>query len=120
MKKIVLLLLVLLSWCGGASAADWETTDTLLLSSALTMTAVDWAQTRYIARHPEYHEKNPALGSNPSVGKVDRYFGSAMIGTVGLAMLLPSTQRRWFLGGLLIVETAVVVNNHQIGIKAEF
>lgn len=99
---------------------DWETKDTALLSAALATTAVDWGQTLYVAKHPEKYERNPFLSRHPSVAEVNRYFGFVMLGTIGLSAVLPVTQRRWALGGLLVVETVVIVSNNHVGIKMAF
>jgi hypothetical protein len=104
-----------------AAAADWSRTDTALTGAALTGLAVDWGQTRTIARNPaRFNELNPFLGEHPSVGRVDRYFALAMLGTVGLAIALPSEYRKIFLYGLILRETAVVITNYSIGIRASF
>ena len=100
---------------------DWEQTDTVLLATALTASALDWAQTRYIARHPDrFHEINPILGRHPSVGRVDAYFALCGLAAVGLTAVLSKTHRRWFLAGVTVVETAFVLHNDGIGIKARF
>jgi len=103
-------------------AADpWETTDYALAGAALTALAVDWGQTRYIAKNTHrYSETNPMLGATPSVGKVDAYFVCAMVGTVALAHVLPSDWRQLFLAGTLAVEIGAVSQNRSIGIKMAF
>jgi len=118
MKAFLAILLLLPA---SVHAGDWDKTDTALLTSALVVTAVDWGQTRTIARNPDrFHEHNPFLGSHPSTGAVDKYFTVAMLGTVGIAIALPQTQRRWFLGGVTFLETVVVISNDRIGIRASF
>ena len=103
-------------------AADpWETTDYALAGAALAALAVDWGQTRYIAKNTQrYNETNPMLGSTPSVGKVDTYFIGAMVGTVALAHVLPGEWRQLFLGGVLALELGVVNQNRSLGIKVAF
>jgi hypothetical protein len=102
-------------------AADpWETTDYALAGAALTALAVDWGQTRYIAKNTHrYNETNPMLGATPSVGKVDTYF-VAMVGTVALAHILPGDWRQLFLAGTLAVEIGAISKNRSIGIKMAF
>jgi hypothetical protein len=113
-------------FCGnGLRAAeqfhDWDRTDYVLLGAALTTIAIDWGQTRYIARHPQtYHEINPILGKHPSVGKVDRYFAASMLGTVGIAMVLPTTYRKYWLGGVAVFELGFIIHNKNLGIKVDF
>jgi hypothetical protein len=38
----------------------------------------------------------------------------------GMALVLPASQRRLFLGGVIVVEASVVFSNHQIGVKLDF
>jgi hypothetical protein len=115
----------------------------------MTLLVVDWAQTRTIARQesesyatpacsdpdtrnnplagsctatrtPVRKELNPLLPDNPSVGQVDKYFAVAMVGTVAAAWILPTTGRRMVLGGIVLLETVVVIRNHHIGVRASF
>ena len=99
----------------------WETTDYALAGASLAALAVDWGQTRHIAKNPSrFIETNPILGTSPSVGKVDAYFIGAMVGTVALAHVLPSDWRQLFLAGVLTVELGVVQQNRSLGIKMAF
>ena len=87
----------------------------------LAALAVDWGQTRHIAKNPSrFIETNPILGTSPSVGKVDAYFIGAMVGTVALAHVLPSDWRQLFLAGVLTVELGVAQQNRALGIKMAF
>jgi hypothetical protein len=132
MKLLAVTVLVLVS-CN-AQAQEWTRTDTAMLTGALGLLAVDWGQTRDLVRQQEprifmagsgsppreVHEKNPFLGETPSKREVDRYFLLAMAGTAGLSYVLPPTYRRWFLGGVIVVETAVVLRNHELGLRVRF
>jgi hypothetical protein len=114
-------LLVAVAAVAQAQAPAWTALDYSLAGGAATMMALDWAQTRYAARHPSrYSERNPIMGEHPSTAKVDQYFALASLLTVGLTYVLPRRERRLFLTGVLVVETSAVVSNYQIGIKAEF
>lgn len=100
---------------------EWDKTDSLLLGTAVTLLAVDWNQTRTIARNPDrFHETNQILGNHPSVGKVNGYFATAIIGTVGVAMALPSEYRKFWLGGITVLEVSVTQHNRSLGIKTSF
>jgi hypothetical protein len=115
----------LLLWftCARAELFEkWERTDSILLGTSLTTLAIDWGQTRDLARRqePPFTEANPFLGKHPSVGRVDTYFAFVMAGTVGLSAVLPVTYRRWFLGGLTVLETAVIIDNHRLGLRVRF
>lgn len=123
-------------------AQDWGKTDTALLTGALTLWVVDWGQTRDIATRTDthtvnvvsngqpvgtftqstksFHEKNSFLGENPSRKEVDRYFLAMIAGTAGLAYVLPQQPRRWFLGGVVVLESIAVYENHRIGVRISF
>jgi|SRR3989338_354235 len=100
---------------------EWDKTDSILLGTAVTLLAVDWNQTRIIARNPDrFNEKNAILGNHPSVGKVNGYFAAAIIGTIGVAMALPSEYRKFWLGGITVLEVSVTQHNRSLGIKTSF
>lgn len=136
-------LLAMLLICQPAMAGDWETKDTALLGGALGLIAVDWAQTRdlvrserYVtpacadpetrrfaepcAREPAYREFNPLLPTHPSTRQVDTYFVAAIIGIAGLSYAMPTKYRRYFLGGVIVLESLVVLNNHRIGLRIAY
>src|SRR6266853_3835043 len=63
---------------------------------------IDWAQTRTIAKNPnQLHETNPILGEHPSVGKVNNYFLSTLLGHWFLANALPPDARKLFQQGTI-------------------
>ena len=117
-----LLILALVLFPSPSRAADpWGPTDYALAGAAVAALAVDWGQTRHIAKNPHrFAEQNPLLGPAPSVGKVDAYFVGAMVGTVALAHVLPGDWRQLFLGGVLALELGVVNQNRSLGIKMAF
>jgi hypothetical protein len=133
----------------GQVHAQWERTDTYLLSGAIGLMAVDWGQTRDLAAHHhdtyatpacadpatrtnplagscpttrvyDRREMNPFLSAHPSNSQVDQYFALAMIGTAGLSYVLPIRYRRPFLGAVIVLESLVVLRNHQIGLRVSF
>lgn len=118
------LLLFLAFFCASFTthAQDpWDTTDKVLASVALTATVIDWGQTRYIAKNPQqFHENNPILGEHPSVGKVNTYFVGAIVAGAVVAHYLPSEYRKYFLGGVSVLEIGVAAHNKHIGIKVSF
>lgn len=117
----VLLLALCLGMARPALAQDWDKTDLTLGAVALTATVIDWGQTRYIAKHPQlFHEKNPILGLHPSVGRVNTYFTGAIVGGAVVAHLLPGQYRKWFLGGVAVLEIGVTAHNRHIGIGVSF
>jgi hypothetical protein len=104
-----------------AQSSAWTTLDYSLAGGAAAMMALDWAQTRHIARHPSrYSERNPILGEQPSTAKVDQYFALASLLMAGATYFLPPQERRLFLSGVLVVETSAVVSNYRIGVKVDF
>ena len=104
-----------------AQSTTWTALDYSLAGGAATMMALDWAQTRYAARHPSrYSERNPIIGEYPSTAKVDQYFALASLLMIGASYVLPRRERRLFLSAVLVVETSAVVNNYQIGVKIDF
>lgn len=138
-KKIAALLMSLIS--ASAFADEWGTTDTVMLSGALGLLAIDWAQTRKVTTETTavhftnrslnpfeteevsyrgHYETNPLLGSAPSVAEINRYFMLSMAGTAGAAYVLPPFWRRALLGSIIVVETAMVIENHRIGLRLSY
>ena len=66
--------LLLLLFISPAYADEWTTNDTYREITYQGLAAIDWLQTRNIAKNPNYYEQNPILGEYPSVGKVNAYF----------------------------------------------
>lgn len=127
MRKIMVVIAVTLLLGSQIALADegsgkaWDKPDAFLLGTSVTLLVVDWSQTRYIASHPDqFHEKNRFLGVHPSISKVNRYFVANVVGTVGVAMVLPSRWRKFWLGGVSVIEISAVRNNRSIGIKTDF
>lgn len=115
------LLALSLSMSCSAQASDWDRTDSALLATQLTLTAIDWGQTRIIARNPDlWYERNPFLGEHPSVGRVDKYFAVTFLVTTGISIALPQKYRRWYLGSMIVYEAAFVFHNQQLGIRVDY
>lgn len=114
-------LLIAAAAAAQAQAPAWTALDYSLAGGAAAMMALDWAQTRYAARHPShYSELNPIMGERPSTAKVDQYFALASLLMAGVTYVLPRRERRLFLSGVLVVETSAVVSNYRIGVKVDF
>ena len=114
-------LLVAAAAAAQAQSSAWTALDYSLAGGAAAMMALDWAQTRYAARHPShYSERNPMMGEHPSTAKVDQYFALASLLVAGVTYVLPRRERRLFLSGVLVVETSAVVSNYQVGVKVDF
>ena len=83
--------------------------------------AIDWSQTRYIAKHPDEHsELNPILGSHPSTDEVDVYFLSTALLHTGITKSLPDKYRKYWQMFTIGVEVGVVERNMRLGIKVDF
>lgn len=111
-KAILLALFIFLQGCSTV-----QPTNKALFTTSTVLLAVDWAQTRYIASHPEeFHEKNPLLGRHPSVNKVDAYFAGVMAANLLLYNVLPEKYQKYWFTGLSIVEVGAIGNNLLIGV----
>ena len=118
---VIPILVLLLPLPCAAQYANWTPADKALLATSTALLIVDWGQTRYIAKNPDrFHELNPILGRHPSVGRVNTYFATAIIGNYLLADWLGPTNRKLYLGGITALETVVVIRNNGIGIKVAF
>lgn len=116
MKKWLLLFLL-----SSNVYADWDTTDKVLAVSAMTVTTLDWMQSRYIAKNPTlYQENNTLLGEHPSVGRVNTYFMGSILAGTAAAYVVPSEYRKYLLGGIMLMEVDAVTRNKRIGIRLAF
>ena len=119
MKRLALAALLAVT-INAQAADDWSTTDKALAASAMTAYALDWAQTRDIANHPDLYETNPLLGRHPSNGKINIHFIGTGLITLGIAHVLPSTYRKLFLTGVVVVEARFISHNAHLGLKVRF
>lgn len=81
---------------------------------------VDWAQTRDIAKKPEFEEKNFFLGENPSVGEVNTYFAALSLVQVGVTLMLAPENRAVWQYVSIGVAAGNVTRNHYYGVKLDF
>ena len=121
MKKLLACMLCLFSTLVCADNREWTDEEKVLGYSLLALTFIDYAQTRYIASNPGFHENNPLLGSHPSLGHVNTHF---MLGT-GIGYLLFDNNDRYRKDLLMIgtgIETFLVINNakHGIGLNLKW
>ena len=117
MRAIVLTLALLAL---PAHAHDWTDSEKRWAAAWLATRAVDWAQTRYVARHPDrFRELNPFLGDHPSLGTVNRSFVLTTAAGLLAAHYLPAYRKQmlqvWFAVGV-----GMTVRNAAIGIRLEF
>jgi hypothetical protein len=114
---------VLVFWCflmllGCAHIDKWDKVDKGLAVSALVLTIGDWAQTRNISRNPERfcERSNPVLSHHPQTQDVDLWFGGMTLAGLVVAHVLPASYRKVWLGGWVVMEGWMVVNNDGLGI----
>lgn len=119
--KTLIILTALLLFSAPAYAADkWTEADTQrqVIYSALHI--IDWGQTRYIATHDEFEERNIALGKHPSTQEVDNYFAATLVGHTLVSYLLPSDWRKVWQYVFIGARFKTVADNYSIGIKVHF
>lgn len=104
-----------------AHANDWTGTDTALEVAWQLAHAVDWGQTRYIAKHPQdFRELNPFLGEHPSVGRVNTYFALTGLAHYAISRYIPAPKRRVWQSVTIGFAVGTVAHNHSIGVKIDF
>ena len=103
------------------SADKWTTEDIMLEVTALGLKAIDWRQTRTIAKHPNlYWETNPILGEHPSIEAINRYFITTALGHVFITHLLPQKYRKYWQLLWIGISANCVYHNYRIGIKIDW
>ena len=121
MKKLLTIILICLMFPTTISAQDkWVKKDTIYQATFLTLMAVDYLQTKEIARNSNYYERNLILGKNPSQNEVDLYFLSTAILHTGIAYYLPKKYRRYWQGVFIGIQIGCVGHNYNIGIRIGF
>jgi len=119
MLRVLVLSVALLA--GSAQADEWMTADTQREAVYLALHAMDWAQTRNIARNPyKWHEQNSILGEHPSVDRVDAYFAIIALAHVAVSDMLPTEYRTAWQHVSIGFEAGVVGHNLSLGIGMEF
>lgn len=123
-RRSILLLLVLAMFPAGGCAAGahrWTRADTVREAAFAGLEAVDWGQTRNIAKHPEkWTEVNPILGKHPTVGEVDRYFAASLLAHAAVSAALPNPWRKRWQYLTSGFEMIMIGNNLAIGIRMDW
>ena len=116
-------------------AERWTKTDTERQMLFTVITAIDWGQTRDIAKvcrnnaglhtDPNHDgrwvkEINPFLGECPSLQKVDTFIPASMLLHYVVARQLPQPYRKYWQYAWIGIETTAVINNHSIGMRPEW
>ena len=113
---------------GPVCASDWSNADTAWQASYMALHIADWGQTRNIVRRadtgcdgdPTCIERNPFLGRNPSLKRVDTYFAVTALAHTAISYVLPSDWRRGWQMITIGMEAGVVGYNYSIGLKMDF
>lgn len=94
--------------------------------TAMLFHGIDWAQTRYIAANPDrFRERNPTIGENPTLGKVNQQFlitGAVFYGLCKSDLLkgIHPNANKWLAYLNIVVHGATIMNNVQIGVGMKF
>ena len=110
MRWLVLIIFVVTS-------CSWNRTDKAIFVTGMSLKAVDYIQTREIARNPNYYELNPIIGKYPSKEKVTVYFALGGLMYYLVANWLPERWRTPWLSFWATASFTCVVHNHRIGIR---
>jgi len=93
----------------------------VLQGTYLGVHAIDWSQTRTIAKNPdEFYEINPLMGKHPSTEEVDAYMAASALLHTGITMSLPSEYRKYWFGGSFVVKLNLINMNINAGIGMDF
>lgn len=115
MKSIIFSILLFTIGC---AHQPFTQSDKILLGTSLTLQAIDWQQTKEIARNPDFYEKwNFVLDEHPSQNEIDLYFLTTAFASVATIYYLPPKYRNLFFGCWIGIEGDCVVHNYQIGVR---
>lgn len=116
MRKLVIILMAL-ALLGGCSQHKWTKKDIAMEATWQAVHAIDYAQTRYIAAHPdEYYEMNPLLGEHPSEQEVIAWFAAGAVVHALVTDYLPPKYRPAWQVITFGISAGCVGNNFNMGI----
>ena len=123
MKQLFLSILLALMTASANAWQDWTKTDQqLFVASSMAITA-DWATTRWAARNNwpnNTYEKNPLMGSYPTVSRVDNHFIVVLISNYVITDLLPKGSRTAYLTVRTVQHAHVTQRNIEMGWQIKF
>jgi len=105
---------------------EWSFRNKALEGTFLTVHAVDWLQTRNIARNcgpnAEHRraEMNAFLGECPNINQVNKYFFATALLHIGFTTILDSKYRTAFQFSTITMSLIFVSDNFKIGISADY
>jgi len=133
MRHVIVSLAVAAAFSAPAAASDkgdvlndhsvaraWTAQEKRWAALAVTAGAIDWLQTRNIARNPDrWRERNPRLPDHPTLGQVNRHFATGLVAGALIAHFVPE-YRLPFLRTVAIVQFGFAIHNARMGISIRF
>lgn len=125
MKKIIIICLLLIpvnlmAFDFKSNAKTWDFQDTVLQSTFLFFTTIDWLQSRSMIDQG-YIEGNPIFKNDkPSKLQFDLMIPAGMILHTGISVALPKRYRTAWQCVWIGIEAYASAYNHRIGIKITF
>jgi len=121
MKKILGILLLVLSLNTHADFRDWSVEEKAWGAAAGVLLVSDWATTHNMTHryNEDYYERNPLLGSRPTANRVNLYF-LTVTPAIFLAADYFGNYRKEILQATSVLELIMVGNNLRIGLHFQF
>ncbi|MGD9159002.1 MAG: hypothetical protein PVG39_11390 [Desulfobacteraceae bacterium] len=125
MKKLfIILFCFLMTGCATRPFKNWTKEDTQRQIVYTVEHAVDWMQTKQIAKNPgKYKEIGlPGVfyGEHPSTSEVDFFFASTLLIQTAIPAMLKPKYRKWYQMIWIGLETGTVFRNFSLGLHGEF
>ena len=116
MKLLCICLLFL-----GCATDPWTKEQVMLQGVSTTLAVMDWGQTLDIVDKPDqFYEVNPIIGKHPSRHRVNTYFALTSLAKIAITHILPSEQRKWWLGLNIAISGYFVKGNYRGGLRVNF
>lgn len=123
MKIMLIVVLLLLSSWGPASAEEWDATDKTMLGTLIGLSVVDCLQTLYIFNHVEYRERNGVIRRGVDEfgkGFIPMYFAGFTLLSYWVTDSVLPEYRKPVLGVLSGIQLHVVYDNDKAGVGLSF
>lgn len=116
MKKLMVLLLLLLSGCASICTGGWTKTDTALELVSMGLLAEDMHQTNgfTVGNDKGYYEMNPLIGHHPTHQMVNTWFISWIVFHPVVSCALPPTARHIWQGVTIVTEAPTILHNKNL------
>jgi len=113
--------LLILSGCAHYQPDPWTTQDTERHVAMTVLQAIDWRQTKHIAKNGhKFYECNRILDDHPSQNEVDLYFAVSWVAKTGIAYVLDEEWRKRWQWVCIGSSAGCVGWNYYLGIEMEF